>query len=314
MKLKDALVAFLSVDRSDETHRTYERFFTRFVSAIGPERSLDLITEADIGEFIHNMRHQKTKYEGHERRPVVEEPLSPATIYKNIKMIKSFFKWCVKKEYLEKSPAEEVSNRRPTRPLGQGKAATDKEVSKLLEAARFKPRDFAIVQLLAQSGCRAGEAASLKIRDLDLENNEAYVDGKGDIRRVIYFDPGTTEILRAWLAVRPRANHDFVFTSVRDNHAPLSPWAVSNIIRRLCRTAGLNRELGAHSLRHRVGVTFARKRVSPRVTQAYLGHTNIKTTLEYYQDVDESDLKSAGNLLSSNLTEWQEQKNKNPAT
>ena len=32
--------------------------------------------------------------------------------------------------------------------------------------------------------------------------------------------------------------------------------------------------------------------------------------LEYYQDVDESDLKSAGNLLSSDLTEWQEQKNK----
>jgi len=36
--------------------------------------------------------------------------------------------------------------------------------------------------------------------------------------------------------------------------------------------------------------------------------------LEYYQGVDESDLKSAGNLLSSDLTEWQEQKNKNPAT
>ena len=217
MKLKEALDLFLSIDRSDETHRTYQRFLTRFVNALGPERSLELITEKDIGEFIHDMRHQKAKYEGHKRRPIVQEPLSAATIYKNIKMIKTFFKWCVKKEYLESSPAEEVSNRRPTRPLGQGKAATDKEVRKLLEAAQFKPRDLALVQLLAQSGCRAGEAAALKIRDLDLESNRAYVDGKGDIRRMIFFDPATSESLKAWLAVRPKVNHDYVFTSVSNN-------------------------------------------------------------------------------------------------
>jgi len=50
------------------------------------------------------------------------------------------------------------------------------------------------------------------------------------------------------------------------------------------------------------------------IKNTYLGHTNIKTTLEYYQDVDETDVINAGNLLSNNLTEWQEQKNKNPAT
>jgi integrase len=60
---------------------------------------------------------------------------------------------------------------------------------------------------------------------------------------------------------------------------------------------GLKRSLGAHSLRHRVGMTFARQHVPVRVAQAYLGHARPEITFGYYQDVDESDLHDAGKLL-----------------
>jgi integrase len=43
---------------------------------------------------------------------------------------------------------------------------------------------------------------------------------------------------------------------------------------------------------------FARHHIAPRVAQSYLGHTNITITLNYYQDVDESDLCAAGQLLN----------------
>ncbi len=118
--------------------------------------------------------------------------------------------------------------------------------------------------------------------------------------------------LRAWLEQRPDVSHDYVFLSLRDGQ-PLSPRAVSESIRRLSKTAGLKRLLGAHSLRHRVGLTFARERVAPRVTQFYLGHTNITTTLEYYQDVSEDDLRKAGRLLSRKRSDWREETKQNPA-
>jgi hypothetical protein len=51
----------------------------------------------------------------------------------------------------------------------------------------------------------------------------------------------------------------------------------------------------------------------PPVTQFYLGHTNITTTLEYYQDVDESDLRMAGRLLSLKRSDWREEIKQNPA-
>jgi len=182
----------------------------------------------------------------------------------------------------------------------------------LLAAAQFKPRDFALLTLLAESGCRAGEAATLKIQDLDLELMSATVTGKGDVRRRIFFFEQTTETLRAWLEIRPRASHDYVFLSTHDQR-PLSPRAITEIIRRLSRTAGLKRLLGAHSLRHRVGLKFAREHIAPRVAQHYLGHSNITTTLEYYQDVDESDLRNAGRLLGRREGTWREEIKQNPA-
>jgi len=314
MKLREALEAFLRVDRAEQTRRTYETFLTRFVDAIGPERPLDLIRPQDIDVFVREMKQRKVKYAEHSRRPTVNAPLSSTTIYKNVKMIKTFFKWCVDNHLLEESPAGYLVNRRPVRPLGQGKAATEKEVMALLEAARFKPRDFAILQLLVTSGCRAGEAAGLKIRDLDLVGCHALVDGKGDVRRRIYFTEDAAIALAAWLEVRPDTDHDYVFTSIRKEHPALTAWAISSILRRLARVAGLKRELGAHSLRHRVGLIFARKRISPRLTQHYLGHTNIKTTLEYYQDIDDDDIKLAGKLLEPRPEEdWREETKQNPA-
>jgi site-specific recombinase XerD len=312
MKLKDALAAFLLVDRAKQTRETYEKFLRRFVNAIGPERQLQSIRPEDIAEFVDEMRNRTVKYEDHGRRPAVQEPLSTVTVYKNVKMIKTFFKWCVDHHHLAESPADFLVNKKPVRPLGQGKACTDEELELLLAAARFKPRDLALVTLLAESGCRAGEAATLRIQDLELDLSSAMVTGKGDIRRRIYFFEDTTEALSAWLAIRPKAAHDYVFLTLRE-HTPLSSRAVSQVIRRLSKFAGLKRMLGAHSLRHRVGLTFARERVAPRVAQHYLGHTNIKTTLEYYQDIDESDLRTAGRLLNWRRAGWQEEAKQNPA-
>lgn len=315
MNLKDALIAFLLTDHSPQTRETYRKFLVRFVAAIGPERPLDLMTPQDIDAYVLSMREQKTKYLTHSKRRAVSEPLAPATIYKRIKMIKTFFKWCVDRQLLALSPAGHLKNPRPRRPLGQGKACTDDELELILAAARFKPRDRAIVLLLAESGCRAGESADLRICNLELSELSALVDGKGNRRRRVFYTEQTADALRTWLECRPKTEHDFVFTSTR-GFGKLSPRAVSEIVRRLCKVAGLSRRLGAHSLRHRVGLTFARRRVAPRITQFYLGHENIHTTLEYYQDVDEDDLRAAGRLVAPGCEDedWQREAKENPAT
>lgn len=309
--LSEALNRYLLIDRAAPTQATYTRFLTHFVNAIGPARPLNLVRPEDVAAFVNAMKRRRVKYADHPQRPTEPAPLSPQTVFRNCQMIKSFFRWCTKQGWIAESPAGMLTNRRPRRPLGQGKAITDEELDLLLAAARFKPRDYALVMLLSVSGCRAGEAAGLQIRDLDLEDCSAMIVGKGSAARMILFEQTTAEALRAWLACRPKVNHDYVFTSTR-GHGPLTPDSVSLVIRRLCRTAGI-RSLGAHSLRHRVGLKFAREHVAPRVTQHYLGHLNIDTTLEYYQDVDLSDLRQAGALLMLR-GDWPEQAKQKPAS
>lgn len=297
MELKDALRLFLQVDRSESTRRTYRGILTRFTDDVGPGRALELVTPEDLDYWVFKMRQRDTKYADHPKRPPEHEPLSSATVYKRIKTVKAFFNWCVKRGYLEVSPARFLTNKRPAK-RHEGKAATDAEVSEILGAAHYKPRDWAVVLLLVQSGCRAGDIASLRIENLDLENYRAIVDGKGGKRRIIVFGTETAVALRAWLDRRPDdAGHNHVFTSTR-GHGPLTAQSVSQITRRLSDVAGLSRRLGAHSFRHFVAKKLWRSRVAPQVIKEYLGHSDITVTLEYGAEVEEEELHAASQLLS----------------
>lgn len=298
MRLQEALQQYLLVDRALQTRATYEKFLTKFVTAIGPGRPLELIRPEDLDAYVQEMRHQTTKYESHPKRPTEHDMLAAATIYKRIKMLRAFFTWCVSRGLIDESPARFLTNRRPQQRPGQGKAASPEEVELVIAAARFKPRDLAIVLLLARSGARANEVATLRISQLDLPHCRAVIDGKGDKRRQIFFDEETATAIRAWLAHRPTdAEHSYVFTSTR-GHQRLTPQGISQITRRLSELAGLERKLGAHAFRHYVGMTLARHHVAPPVIQAYLGHTSIHTTMGYIAMVADEDLEDAGRLLS----------------
>lgn len=298
MELSEALDRFLLLDRAKSTRDTYRKVLTRFIADIGPGRPLDLIRPEDVDAYVLKLRDRASKWDTHPTRPRVDEPLSTVTVYKHTKTIKRFFNWCVERQYLTVSPARFVSNRTPVIALGDGKAATDHEVIAILEQARKKPRDWAIVLLLVQSGARASDLAGLKINNLRLDENRAIVDGKGNKRREIYFMPETSAAISAWLALRPKdATHGYVFTSTR-GHGKLQPQSISQLTRRLCRAAGLPHTLGAHSFRHYVGTKLARERVALPIIQAWLGHSDPAVTMQYLRSLDNDDIRAAGAVLT----------------
>ncbi len=306
VKLREAFAYYLQLDRSESTLKKYRLILAPLVREIGPGRPIAFVRPEELDAYVADLRNRRVRYAEHPRRPAEEGPLSTATINGYIKTIRAFFNWCVERGYLEQSPARFLHTRRFSRPLGQGKAATPEEVRRIIAAAH-KPRDRAVVYLLAQSGCRAGEVASLRLEHLDLEHKRAVVDGKGDKRRVIVFGPETAEAISAWLQVRPPVAHTYVFTSTR-GLGPLDSQSVSLIVRRLSKRAGLERTLGAHAFRHFVGMQLARERVPPTVIQNYLGHSSIATTMGYLASVNETDLHNASRLLSFAPTASEETK------
>ncbi len=296
MRLQEAVDNYLRVDRAESTSETYRKVLYRFAQFAGPQKPLERVTPEEVDAYIYDLRHATTKYADHPKRPTEAKPLSDATIYKIAKTLKAFFNWSIKRGYLPESPARFLVVRRPD-DNPAGKAASPNEVSEIIGAAYYKPRDRAIVLLLAQSGARAGEVAGLRLVDLDLGNLRAFVlNPKNGESRYIYFEQDAADAMLAWLKKRPEIDHDYVFVSWRD-HQPLHPSAVSQMIRRRCGDADLERTIGSHAFRHFVAKTLFNEGEDPRVIRDYLGHKSLEITWKYGASVHDEDLHRAAKRL-----------------
>jgi integrase len=123
---------------------------------------------------------------------------------------------------------------------------------------RVGRRDFAILTMLSRLGLRAGEVAALRLGDVDWRAGEVLVRGKGSRQERLPLPGDVGEALAGWLARgRPRSRSVFVFTRLRAPHGGLSAGAVSQIVRRACRRAGLPM-VGAHRLRHTAATEMLR--------------------------------------------------------
>jgi integrase len=142
------------------------------------------------------------------------------------------------------------------------KALDARSVARLLlscdRRTRVGRRDFAILTLLSRLGLRAGEVAALRLGDVDWRAGELLVRGKGSRQERLPLPVEVGETLAGWLS-RGRAGCEsvFLFTRLRAPHGGLSAGAVSQVVRRACRRAGLPM-VGAHRLRHTAATEMLR--------------------------------------------------------
>ena len=266
MKLPEALTLFLDEYDNENTRRVYHDCLKPLLKWLG-EREANEVEGQDLVRYV-----QRLKTSGR----------ADTTIQKHIKTIKTFFLWLERLNLISPpNPVRAVRQSRVVRKVRKDKAMRDDELSQVLDFLKWKPRDYAMVLFLATTGCRAGGVANLKIEDLDLERMRAIVTEKGDKSRPVMYDAATATALRKWLLQRQPTDHTFVFTW---GSKALSSDAISQIVRRACIKVGV-RSLGSHSLRHRIGHKFAEEGIAPTITQVYLGHSDVKTTLDsYYPD------------------------------
>lgn len=76
-------------------------------------------------------------------------------------------------------------------------------------------RNLAIINLLNSTGMRVGELVNLDIDDMDFEERECVVLGKGDKERIVYFDAKTKLHLEKYLLSRNDEN-PALFVTIRN--------------------------------------------------------------------------------------------------
>ena len=201
---------------------------------------------------------------------------SKVTIDNIRRVLSSFFSWLENEDYILKSPVRRIHKVRT------GKTVKETYSDESLEIMRDfagNIRDLALIDLLSSTGMRVGELVKLNISDIDFENRECVVFGKGDKERKVYFDARTKIHLQRYLSKR-RDENPALFTTLL---APFNRLKISGVEIRL-------RELGRkldipkvhpHKFRRTLATLAIDKGMPIEQVQHLLGHQNIDTTMQY---------------------------------
>jgi site-specific recombinase XerD len=195
----------------------------------------------------------------------------------NIRRIfSSFFAWLEDENYILKSPVRRIHKIRTNKTV---KETYSDEALELMRDNCENLRDLAMVDLLASSGMRVGELVKLNISDIDFENRECIVFGKGNKERPVYFDARTKIHLHNYL--RNRTDHnEALFVSLLKPHNRLEISGVEIRMRKLGEKLGLTK-VHPHKFRRTLATRAIDKGMPIEQVQQLLGHAKIDTTMQY---------------------------------
>lgn len=201
--------------------------------------------------------------------------------------LSSFFSWLEEEDHILKSPIRRIHKIKTKKVV---KEIISDENMEILRDGCNKMRDLAMIDLLASTGIRVGELVNLDIADLDFEERECIVYGKGDKERKVYFDARTKLHIQKYMNSRNDDN-PALFVSL---NAPYQRLQISGVEIRL-------RELGRqfeicnihpHKFRRTMATRAIDKGMPIEQVQKLLGHQQIDTTMQYAM-VNQSNVKSS---------------------
>ena len=202
--------------------------------------------------------------------------LSKVTLNQRKTIIRSFFSWLYEEEYIPKDPSRRIKlDKAESKPRV---AYQDVQIEALRHACQCE-RDRAIIDVLASSGIRIAECVGLDIADVDLQQREIRVFGKGEKWRTSYIDAAAVVSVKAYLATRDD-NNPALFVSLKKPHNRLNPKAIRDRLHDLSDTSGVP-DIIPHRFRHTMATEAINRGMPIESVQAILGHSEISTTMRY---------------------------------
>lgn len=188
----------------------------------------------------------------------------------------SFFSWLEEEDYILKSPMRRIHKIKTKQPVKE--TITDEMIEKLRDNCTCV-RDLAMIDLLYSTGIRVGELVGLNISDIDFEERECIVFGKGDKERRVYFDAKAKLHLQEYIDSRNDDN-PALFVTLDAPHARLKISGVEIRVRELGRRLNIDK-IHPHKFRRTMATRAIDKGMPIEQVQKILGHSQIDTTMQY---------------------------------
>lgn len=261
---EDALNAFLTAKRlegcSEKTLSYYQKTIEAMLSNIG--KTAQQITTDDLRQYL-------TMYQ-------VQRGSSKVTIDNIRRILSSFFSWLEDEDFIVKSPVRRIHK------VKTAKVVKDTYTDEALELMRDNcttERDLALIDLLASSGMRVGELVTLNREDINFNERECVVIGKGNKERLVYFDARTKIHLQNYLDHRTDGN-PALFVTLKAPYHRLMIGGVETRLRELGKRLNIPK-VHPHKFRRTMATTAIDKGMPIEQVQQLLGHQKIDTTMHY---------------------------------
>lgn len=256
---------------SSLTLKNYKQNISYLQSAV--LKRFENMTTRDIKNFLYDYQ--------------LENKISNSTLDDMRRVYSSFFNFLDEEDYILKNPVKKIHHIKSKKSIK--KAFSEEEIIRLQDSCTSK-RDRALIDFLYSTGVRVSELCRLNITDIDFNNKELIVFGKGNKERIVYFDSRTKVHLIDYLESRDD-NNDALFVVSTEPHERLTPAGVEYIVKMIGNKAGV-KKCHPHRFRRTLATRLINRGMPIEQVQKLLGHTKIDTTLIYAQ-VDQSNVKSS---------------------
>lgn len=260
----DLIKLFIAAKRvegcSDKTLKYYDSTIQKAVEKI--QKEVVYITTDDLRMYLDDYQ--------------VASNTSKVTIDNIRRILSSFFSWLEDEDYIIKSPVRRIHKVKTCKTVKETYSDEDLE---LMRDECDGARDLAIIDLLASTGMRVGELVRLNRKDIDFQNRECIVLGKGNKQRKVYFDARSKLHLQKYLDSRDD-NNEALFVSLQKPNNRLQISGVEIRLRDLGNKLNIDK-LHPHRFRRTLATTAIDKGMPIEQVQQLLGHQSIDTTLHY---------------------------------
>lgn len=285
--MQDVLISYYkylqTIERSKETQKGYQKELVKaekyLSEQFGKPVALEDIKLQDLENYLYSQ---------------LQNGLSQATRSHSYYVLRSFYSYCYKKEYIDRNitlSLEPVKIKRKERTY-----LKKKEAVHLLNAIRKEIIKIAVYTIL-NTGLRVSECTSLKLKDVDLKKRVIHViGGKGNKDRDIPINDMLYPVLQHYLnEIRYAVNSESFFATKKSGN--LSNQYINYELKAACQRLGWEKHVSAHILRHSFASRLVKKDVNLVNIQRLLGHSDLRVT-SIYTHTSPRELKKAVNKLN----------------
>ena len=267
--LLDAYLAAMQIQgRSPKTIERYKYIILRMMAAVNvPTRQIT----------VYHLR----QYLAQEKR----RGISDRTLESIRQIFSAYFNWLQRENLIETNPTANLGAVKYQKKIK--KIYSEVDMEKMKFGCRSK-RDFAIIAFLASTGCRVSEMTQLNRTDVNLNDLECKVVGKGNKERTVFLSPVAGMAVQEYLDSR---TDDYEALFIGKGTKRLKPGGVRYMMKKLQERVHVD-HIHPHKFRRTLATTLTRHDMPIQIVATILGHEKLDTTMQYVV-LNKADVKNA---------------------